>query len=275
MHTGDAALPPHPVEIRARNLSFVYPQKTRPALDGVDVVIRPGEIVAFVGENGSGKSTLAKLLSGLYLPSGGEVTWGGVSIELLDRRSVFGRVAVAAQDFPRWPFTARVNLAIGRTDHTDDRERLWWAGLVSGADTVAASLPDGWDTLLAREFMGGTELSGGQWQRIALGRAWFRDAPVLVFDEPTSALDPRAETEIFDKVGTLAADGRTIILITHRLASVRRVDRIYVLRQGKVIEHGTHESLMAADGTYAEMYRLQAEQYAPLSTADDKKEFSQ
>jgi ATP-binding cassette, subfamily B, bacterial len=277
MHTGELALPPGPVEIRARNLSFVYPHKTRPALDGVDVVIRPGEIVALVGENGSGKSTLAKLLSGLYLPSGGQVTWGGTPIELLDRQSVFERIALAAQDFPRWPFTARVNLAIGRTDHARDRDRLWWAGLASGADMVAASLPDGWETLLAREFMGGTELSGGQWQRLGLGRAWFRDAPVLVFDEPTSALDPRAETEIFAKVGTLAADGRTVILITHRLASVRRVDRIYVLRQGKVIEHGTHESLMADDGTYAEMYRLQADQYVdtPVSTADDKKEFSQ
>ncbi|GAB2806783.1 ABC transporter ATP-binding protein [Actinoallomurus bryophytorum] len=262
MHTGHLALPPRAVEIRAENLRFAYPHETRPALDGVDVVIRPGETVAFVGENGSGKSTLAKLLIGLYLPQGGQVTWAGVPIWHLDRRRLFERVALVTQDFTRWPFTARVNLAIGRSEHARDDARLRWAGWTSGADAVAASLPDGWDTLLAREFMGGTELSGGQWQRIGLGRAWFRDAPVLVFDEPTSALDPRAEIEVFDKVGMLAAQGRTIVLITHRLASVRRADRIYVLAHGKVVEHGTHQSLMDAGGAYAAMYQLQAGQYA-------------
>ncbi|MFG6191849.1 ABC transporter ATP-binding protein [Nonomuraea sp. JJY05] len=262
MRSGPVPLPPHPVEIRADNLTFAYPGQARPALDSVSVRILPGEIVALVGANGSGKSTLAKLLAGLYLPTAGSVSWGGVPIEVLNRRSVFDRVALVGQDFARWPATARVNLALGRAEQAEDRERLRRAGAASGADAVVASLPDGWETLLAREFMGGTELSGGQWQRIGLGRAWFRDASVLVFDEPTSALDPRSEIEIFDKVAGLAAIGRTVILITHRLTSVTRADRIYVFEAGKVVEHGTHESLMRVGGSYAALYRLQATQYA-------------
>ncbi|MFC5828154.1 ABC transporter ATP-binding protein [Nonomuraea insulae] len=262
LRTGDTPLPPHPVEIRADNLTFVYPGQTRPALDRVNVRVLPGEIVALVGANGSGKSTLAKLLTGLYLPTAGGVSWGGVPIEHLNRRGVFDRVALVAQDFARWPATARVNLALGRADSAGDRERLWRAAMASGADGVVARLPDGWDTLLAREFMGGTELSGGQWQRIGLGRAWFRDASVLVFDEPTSALDPRSEVEIFDKVAGLADRGRTVILITHRLTSVARADRVYVFDSGRIVEHGRHEELMRADGSYAAMYRLQAAQFA-------------
>ncbi|TMR96549.1 ABC transporter ATP-binding protein [Nonomuraea basaltis] len=262
MTSGPVPLPPHPVEIRAERLTFTYPGQTRPALDRADVVIRPGEIVAFVGANGSGKSTMSKLLSGLYLPASGRVTWGGVPIQRLRRQDVFDRVALVTQDFARWPATARVNLTLGRPQAAGDRDRLWRASVASGADAVAAALPDGWETLLAREFMGGTELSGGQWQRIGLGRAWFRDAPVLVFDEPTSALDPKAEIEIFDQVAKLATRGKTVILVTHRLASVARADRIYVFEAGRIAEHGDHDELMRAGGPYATMYRLQADQYA-------------
>ncbi|SEH01163.1 ATP-binding cassette, subfamily B [Nonomuraea solani] len=265
MSSGPVPLPGHPVEIRADDLTFVYPGQSRPALAHADVVIRPGEIVAFVGANGSGKSTMAKLLAGLYLPTSGRVTWGGVPIERLNRRSVFDRVALVAQDFARWPATARVNLTLGHPEG-GDRERLWRAAVASGADAVVAGLPDGWETLLAREFMGGTELSGGQWQRVGLGRAWFRDAPVLVFDEPTSALDPEAEIEIFDQVAGLATRGHTVILVTHRLASVARADRVYVFAGGRIVEHGRHEELMRAGGAYATMYGLQAAQYAPADT---------
>ena len=262
MRGGTLSLPPHAVEIRTDGLTFTYPGQTRPALDGVDVTIRPGEIVALVGANGSGKTTLAKLLAGLYLPSGGKVSWGGIPVELLRRDAVFDRVALVTQDFARWPTTAHVNISIGRAGHSGDRDRLWRAGLASGADMVVTALPDGWETLLAREFMGGTELSGGQWQRIGLGRAWYRDAPVLFFDEPTSALDPKAEIEIFDKVAALAATGRTVVLITHRLASVARADHVYVLDGGKVVQHGTHAQLMRhPDGPYSAMYLMQAAQY--------------
>jgi ATP-binding cassette, subfamily B, bacterial len=261
MSSGPMPLPAGPVEIRADALTFAYPGQSRLALDRVDVLIRPGEIVAFVGANGSGKSTMAKLLSGLYLPTAGQVSWGGVPIERLRREEVFDRVALVAQDFARWPATAHVNVTLGRPDDAGDRERLWRASVASGSDTVVAALPAGWETLLAREFMGGTELSGGQWQRIGLGRAWFRDAPVVVFDEPTSALDPKAEIEIFERVAGLATAGRTVILVTHRLASVSRADRIYVFDAGRVIEHGRHTELMRADGPYASMYRLQAAQY--------------
>lgn len=261
MSSGPVPLPAGPVEIRADALTFAYPGQSRLALDRVDVLIRPGEIVAFVGANGSGKSTMAKLLSGLYLPTAGQVSWGGVPIERLRRREVFDSVALVAQDFARWPATAHVNVTLGRPEDAGDRERLWRASVASGSDAVVAALPDGWETLLAREFMGGTELSGGQWQRIGLGRAWFRDAPVVVFDEPTSALDPRAEIEIFEQVAGLATAGRTVILVTHRLASVSRADRIYVFDAGRVVEHGRHAELMRADGPYASMYRLQAAQY--------------
>ncbi|GII79997.1 multidrug ABC transporter permease [Sphaerisporangium rufum] len=267
LRSGDVLLPARPVEIRADRLTFAYPGQERLALDGVDVRIRPGEIVALVGANGSGKSTLAKLLTGLYLPTSGEVRWGGVPIGRLNRQGVFDRVALMTQDFARWPTTARVNLTIGRAEQAADRDRLWWAGFESGTDAVVSGLPHGWDTLLAMQFLGGTDLSGGQWQRIGLGRAWFRNAPVLVFDEPTSALDPRAEVEVFEKVASLAAHGRTVILVTHRLASVARADRIYVLDSGRVAEHGTHDELMRAGGPYAEMYRLQAAQFDRAAAA--------
>jgi ATP-binding cassette subfamily B protein len=264
MTSGGRRLRQPPSTIGTRGLRFTYPGASRPALDGVDVTIRRGEVVALVGENGSGKSTLIKLLTGLYLPTGGEVVWDGIPTDLYDRTSLCDQVALMTQDCVQWPFTARVNVTIGRANTPPTADRLCDAAAATGADRVIDRLDDGWDALLAREFFGGTTLSGGQWQRIGLARAWYRNASVLIFDEPTSALDPRAEIDIFHRTMDLAAQGRTVVLITHRLASVSRADRIYVMENGRVAEEGTHTALMRANGLYAAMYRMQAAQFESI-----------
>ncbi|MGW7530964.1 ATP-binding cassette domain-containing protein [Amycolatopsis sp. NPDC054798] len=248
-------------EIVAKGLRFCYPGRDEPALDGVDLCLRPGEVVALVGENGSGKSTVAKALAGLYPPAGGSLCWAGVPYAQLDRAQLADRVAVLSQSFVQWPFTARMNVGVGRVSREPAPDSLAAAAGETGAAQVIDRLAHGWDTLLAREFWGGVNLSGGQWQRIALARTWFRDAPVLIVDEPTAALDPAAEIGVFDRIGGLARAGRTVVLITHRLASVAAADRIYVLHQGKVVEQGTHSELLAAGGRYASQYLLQAEQF--------------
>ncbi|HEY3708860.1 MAG TPA: ATP-binding cassette domain-containing protein [Amycolatopsis sp.] len=268
MTTG-ATAPAATGEIVAEGLRFSYPGSDRPALDGVDLRIRPGEVVALVGENGSGKSTLAKLLAGLYPPTGGSVCWDGVPFGRLDRAGLTDRVAVLSQSFVQWPFTARMNVGVGRADRAPDPALLAGVAGETGAAPVIDGLRDGWDTLLAREFWGGVNLSGGQWQRIALARTWFRDAPVVIADEPTAALDPVAEIQVFDRIGGLARSGRTVVLITHRLVSVAAADRIYVLHQGKIIEQGTHPELVAAGGRYASMYLLQAAQFEARERTDD------
>ncbi|WP_406634929.1 ATP-binding cassette domain-containing protein [Amycolatopsis sp. WGS_07] len=256
-----ARIPAANGEIVAKGLRFTYPGAVEPALDGVDLRFRPGEVVALVGENGSGKSTVAKVLAGLYPPDGGSLCWAGVPYAQLDRARLAGRIAVLSQSFVQWPFTARMNVGVGRADREPDPESLAAAVRETGAAPVIDRLALGWDTLLAREFWGGVNLSGGQWQRIALARTWFRDAPVLIVDEPTAALDPAAEIGVFDRIGGLARAGRTVVLITHRLASVAAADRIYVLHQGKVVEQGTHAELLATGGRYASEYLLQAAQF--------------
>jgi ATP-binding cassette subfamily B protein/ATP-binding cassette subfamily C protein len=220
--------------------------------------IRRGEVVALVGENGSGKSTLAKLLAGLYEPGGGEICWDGQSTAGLDREQLRDRIAVIMQDYTRWPMTALENITMGRP--RDDR-LLAEATAAAGTDDVIESLPDGYDTQLDRRFRGGIEPSGGQWQRIAIARGLYRDADLLICDEPASALDARAEHALFEMIREHTA-GRTVLLITHRLASVRYADRIYVLDRGRIVEHGDHDSLMANGGRYAGMYELQASAYA-------------
>ncbi|HKS46104.1 MAG TPA: ABC transporter ATP-binding protein [Amycolatopsis sp.] len=251
-----------PDTVVARDLGFRYPDAPRPTLTGIDLYVRRGEVIALVGENGSGKSTLAKVLTGLYLPSSGTVSWDGVAVQDLDRRALFDRIALVTQDFVQWPFTARMNVAVGRADQPVSEARLRAAAETAGAAQVVDGLADGWDALLAREFWGGTNLSGGQWQRMALARAWYRDAPVLVVDEPTAALDPAAEIAVFDEIIGSAWRGRCVVLVTHRLASVARADRIYVVDGGRIVEHGSHYELMRADGRYATMYRQQADQYS-------------
>ncbi|MFI9203189.1 ABC transporter ATP-binding protein [Streptomyces sp. NPDC053048] len=260
--TGGAPVAARPAEVRLEKVVFTYPGRDRPALDGVSLTIRRGQVVALVGENGSGKTTLAKLIAGLYAPDSGRVTWDGADARELDRRQLFDRVALVTQDFRRWPFTARANVVIGRPAEAPDEEALDRAASYAEAHDLVESLPNGWSTLVHPAFSGGVELSGGQWQRLGLARAHYRSAPLLICDEPTSALDPRAEIEAFDRIRGLASQGHTVVLITHRLASVRHADHIYVLDGGRLVEDGTHGELLLRDGHFAGLYHLQAQQYA-------------
>ncbi|MEU6543474.1 ABC transporter ATP-binding protein [Streptomyces sp. NPDC046859] len=259
---GGEPLPEDPREVRFEHVSFSYPgESSRPALDDVTLTLPLGRIVALVGENGSGKTTLVKLLAGLYTPDRGRILWDDVDASAADRHQLAERIAMVAQDFKRWPFTARVNVAVGRSSVPLTEERLASALDQAGAQDVVADLPRGLDTLLARHFSGGHELSGGQWQRLGIARAAYRRGRVLVVDEPTAALDARAELEVFEKIRALASAGQTVVLITHRLASVRHADLVHVLDQGRLVESGTPEELLATGGLYAELYSLQAEQF--------------
>ncbi|MFB9890667.1 ABC transporter ATP-binding protein [Planobispora takensis] len=240
------------------DVTFTYPGADDPALKGVTIHIDRGEVIALVGENGSGKTTLAKILSGLYAPDSGRVRWDDTDLAGVDPDLLRRNIAVIAQDHTRWPLTAKHNIDMG----TDKGEpALVAAAEVAGADQVVAELPYGYNTLLDRRFKDGQELSGGQWQRIAVARGFHRDAPLLICDEPTAALDARAEHALFERVRR-HSDGRTVLLITHRLASVRYADRIYVLDHGKVTEQGTHARLMDLGGLYAELYTLQSRAYS-------------
>ncbi|MFB7777280.1 ABC transporter ATP-binding protein [Streptomyces bauhiniae] len=263
---GGEELPEEPKEIRFEDVTFHYPgESARPALDGVSLSLPMGHIIALVGENGSGKTTLVKLLAGLYAPDRGRVLWDGVDAARADRRLLAERVAMVAQDFKRWPFTARVNVAVGRSSVPLTEERLATAVAEAGAEEVVAGLPRGLDTLLARNFTGGHELSGGQWQRLGIARAAYRRGGILIVDEPTAALDARAELAVFEKIRALAGSGQTVVLITHRLASVRHADLVHVLERGRLVESGSPEELLARGGVYAELYALQAGQFtAPV-----------
>ncbi|MER6205204.1 ABC transporter ATP-binding protein [Streptomyces sp. NPDC001642] len=259
---GGATLPEEPREIRFENVTFSYPgEATHPALDDVTLALPLGRIIALVGENGSGKTTLVKLLAGLYRPDRGRILWDGVDAVTADRRQLADRIAMVAQNFKRWPFTARVNVAVGRSAAPLTDERVTDAVAEAGAQDVVADLPRGLDTLLARNFSGGHELSGGQWQRLGIARAAYRKGRILIVDEPTAALDARAELEVFEKIRALAGTGQTVVLITHRLASVRHADVVHVLDQGRLVESGTPDELLASGGLYAELYALQADQF--------------
>ncbi|MFG3290159.1 ABC transporter ATP-binding protein [Streptomyces sp. NPDC048179] len=259
---GGDPLPDDPREIRFENVTFTYPgDSTRPALDDVSLTLPLGRIVALVGENGSGKTTLVKLLAGLYQPDRGHIRWDGVDAAKADRHRLAERIAMVAQDFKRWPFTAKVNVAVGRSSAPLTEERLEKSVAEAGAQEVVEDLPRGLDTLLARNFSGGHELSGGQWQRLGIARAAYRRGHILIVDEPTAALDARAELEVFEKIRALAGSGQSVVLITHRLASVRHADLVHVLDQGRVVESGTPDELLASGGVYAELYALQAGQF--------------
>jgi ATP-binding cassette subfamily B protein len=255
--TGEEA-PERFAHVRAEDVRFRYPGADRDALKGVDVELRAGEVVALVGENGSGKTTLAKLLAGLYEPDAGRVLWDEQDVSSFRPSSLRARIAVVFQDFVRYALPATDNIALGRVDDPADPVQVRAAAAAAGAETMLDRLPNGFDTVLSRLFAGGTDLSGGQWQRVALARSFYRDAPLVILDEPSASLDPRAEHELFDTLRD-ALRARTALFISHRFSTVRGADRIYVLHEGEIVEQGTHDELVARDGRYAELYRLQTQ----------------
>jgi ATP-binding cassette, subfamily B, bacterial len=251
-----------PGEITLTGVSFCYPGQDEPALSDVSLTLRRGDVIALVGENGSGKSTLAKLLTGLYLPETGTVAWDGVDTAAVDADELHERVAVVLQDPLHWPMTAGNNVRIGRLERPDPDGAVFAdAAARSGADAVLADLPDGAATMLSRQFQKGRDLSGGQWQRLSVARGLYRDAPLVIADEPTAAMDARAEHAVFAALRGLGGSERITVLVTHRLANVRHADQIVVLEGGRVTGAGTHAELMAAGGTYHELYSLQASAY--------------
>ncbi|HEX8393192.1 MAG TPA: ABC transporter ATP-binding protein, partial [Longimicrobium sp.] len=245
---------------------FTYPGRRLPTLDGLSLHVPAGQSVAIVGENGAGKSTLIKLLCGLYDPDAGRITLDGGASPLQAR----GRIAVIFQDFVRYRLPLRENVGFGHLRTMGDTAALEGALRDAGGGELLERMPRGWDTVLSREFEGGVDLSGGQWQRIALARALAAvrgGAGLLILDEPTASLDVRAETELFERFIELTR-GVTTVLVSHRLSSVRRADRIVVIGEGGVVEDGTHDALMAAGGRYAEMYSLQAERFAAAAAEE-------
>ncbi len=247
--------------VRFEGVTFTYPGATSPALTGIDLHIRPGDKLALVGHNGSGKTTLIKLLTGLYRPTAGTIRIDGRPITEWDRQALHARVGVIFQDFVRYQFKVGENIGVGDLPRIDDLDRRAEAAEKGMARPFIEAMPNSYDTQLGRWFKDGRELSGGQWQKIALSRAFMRgDADILVLDEPTSAMDAEAEAEIFARVRSLAED-KLAILISHRFSTVRMADEIVVLDHGRIVEQGDHASLMAKEGQYAHLFTLQAEGY--------------
>jgi ATP-binding cassette, subfamily B, bacterial len=257
---GEQPVPERFESISARDVSFTYPSRSEPALRDVSLELPEGQVIALVGENGSGKTTLAKILAGLYPPGSGSVLWDGRDIAQLDPSALRARMAILFQDFVRYQLSAWENIGFGNGRLVDDQAAIVAAAKSAGAHEFLSELPEGYDTMLGPEFYGGVDLSGGQWQRVALARAFLRDARLIILDEPTASLDPRSEVELFARVRELFA-GRTVVLISHRFASVRMADHIHVLDRGRIVEHGSHSALMAAQGTYAHLFTLQASAY--------------
>ncbi|MCC6591441.1 MAG: ABC transporter ATP-binding protein [Bryobacterales bacterium] len=256
------ALPaPRPVRdgFDFQNVSFRYPGTDRRVLDRFNFRIEPGERIALIGENGQGKTTIVKLLTRLYDPSEGRILLDGIDLRDYDLDDLHHEIGVIFQDFMRYEMTARENIAVGRID-SPANGNIERAARKSLADAVINRLPHGYDQLLGRRFEGGVDLSGGEWQKVALARAYLREAQLLILDEPTAALDARAEYEVFQRFAELT-QGKMALLISHRFSTVRMADRIVVLADGRIAEHGSHTQLMALGGQYAEMFELQASSY--------------
>ena len=257
---GTVVASPGTITITTEDVCFRYPQAERHALSGVSLTIRPGERVALVGANGSGKTTLVKLLIGLFRPTAGELDYGDVPANRTSRDPLWNRSTAVFQDYTRFAFTLGENIGFGRWERMGEPDEIERAARRGGADAVASRLPAGYESLLGREFEGGTELSGGEWQRVAISRGFMRDADLVVLDEPTASLDPKAEADVFRRFLAMAG-GRTTIVVSHRLGSARMCDRILVLREGRLVEEGSHDELVARNGEYARMWSLQAGWY--------------
>jgi len=256
------ALPaPRPIRrgFEFRNVSFAYPGSSRLILRNLDFTLHPGERVALIGENGQGKTTIVKLITRLYDPTGGQVLLDGVDLREYRLEDLYREIGVIFQDFMRYEMTARENVAVGRIEDVGDLDRIAAAARKSLADEVIAKA-GGYDQMLGRRFESGIDLSGGEWQKLALARAYLRDAQLLILDEPTAALDARSEYEVFERFAELTG-GKMALFISHRFSTVRMADRIVVLAEGRITEDGSHEKLIALGGQYSEMFELQAASY--------------
>ena len=255
---------PVPRSIRSgfefRDVSFHYPGASRLILKNLNFRLEPGEHVALVGENGQGKTTLVKLLARLYDPTGGAIYLDGTDLREYNVEELHKEIGVIFQDFVRYDMPARMNIGVGRIEHVDNDEALWTAAEKSRADRLLTGFDAGLDQMLGRRFEGGVDLSGGEWQKFALARAYLRDAQVLILDEPTAALDAVAESEVFARFDDLSRD-KMALLISHRFSTVRKSDRIVVLENGQIFEEGTHDQLVARHGRYASLFELQAASY--------------
>ena len=257
------ALPaPRPIRrgFEFRDVSFHYPGNERRVIDGLNFHLHPGERVALIGENGQGKTTIVKLITRLYDPTEGQILLDGVDLREYDLEDLYREIGVIFQDFMRYEMTARENIGVGKIDEVENLPALKDAAHKSLADEVITRLPAGLEQMLGRRFESGVDLSGGEWQRLALARAYLRDSQLLILDEPTAALDARSEYQVFQRFAELTT-GKMALFISHRFSTVRMADRIVVLESGRIVEEGTHEKLTRMGGRYAEMFELQAASY--------------
>ena len=243
-----------------RQVGFRYPESTQTVLADVSAMLPAGKVTALVGANGAGKSTLVKLLTRMYDPVTGAILLDGMPLPEYDLAALRQRIAVVHQDFAQFSLTFRENIAVGAYAAGGGDGRVEQAAQWAGADEIAAKLPNGYDTQLTRQFEGGVELSGGEWQKVALARGFVRDAALVILDEPTAALDAEAEYRLFEQFRELVV-GKTALLISHRFSTVRMADHIIVLEEGKAIESGSHDELVAQAGCYATLYEMQAGRY--------------
>jgi ATP-binding cassette subfamily B protein len=243
-----------------RNVSFAYPGTTRRVLKNFNFTLSPGERIALIGENGQGKTTVVKLITRLYDPTEGEILLDGIDLREYDLDDLHKEIGVIFQDFMRYEMTARENIAVGRIEIPHTEEEIEYAAQKSLASDVVAKLRGGFDQMLGRRFEGGVDLSGGEWQKLALARAYLRDAQLLILDEPTASLDARSELQVFERFAELT-EGKMALLISHRFSTVRMADRIVVLEGGRLVEEGSHSQLMALGGRYAAMFEMQAASY--------------